>query len=154
MEADGFAQRHEIARPSQLQHATTLNILLSAWWLHKSGNGGEKVPQVERSRVIGCNNRISPLAEKDWPMNSDPRRVIVTETTCNATNVQTVQVHHQNFPEEHVEDASPELAVQHLMNRLEASRGIAPDPLHRDALGQAIADLQAFVESEQKIRAR
>ncbi len=85
-------------------------------------------------------------------MNGDPKRVIVSETTCNATNVRTVQVYHQSFPEEHVEDASPELAARHLVNRLEASRGVAPDPLHRGALRQAIADLQAFVESEQKMR--
>jgi hypothetical protein len=86
-------------------------------------------------------------------MSSDPKRVIVTESTCNATSVHTVRVHHQSFPEEHVEDASPELAARHLMNRLEASRGIAPDPLHRDALRLAIGDLQAFIGTEQKIRA-
>jgi hypothetical protein len=85
-------------------------------------------------------------------MSSDPKRVVVTETTCNATNVHTVQVYHQSFPEEHVEDGSPELAARHLVNRLEASRGIAPDPLHGDALRRAIGDLEAFIASEQKIR--
>ncbi len=84
-------------------------------------------------------------------MSSDPKRIIVTESRCNAGSVHTVLVYHQNFPEMHIEDVSPEAAAKHLVNRFEASRGVAPDSLHRDALRLAIDDVRAFLEYDEHI---
>ena len=44
-------------------------------------------------------------------MSADPRRIIVTESCCQACDVHTVQVYHQNFPEMRIEGMSAERAA-------------------------------------------
>jgi hypothetical protein len=77
-------------------------------------------------------------------METDPRRVIVTENSCYACSVYTIRVHHAHFPELRFVDISAE----HLVNRLEAQRGTTSDPSHREALRQAIDDVRAFRDPE------
>ena len=80
--------------------------------------------------------------------SADPKRIVVTESSCHACSVRNVLVHHQQFPELRIEHVSAEQAAKHLVNRLEAQRGTAPDPLHREVLGQAIDDVRAFLDRE------
>jgi hypothetical protein len=79
-------------------------------------------------------------------MNVDPRRIIVTESCCQACSGHTVLVHHERFPEMRVEGMTAEAAAGHLANRLSASRDSVSDPAHREAIGGALADTQAFLD--------
>jgi hypothetical protein len=81
-------------------------------------------------------------------VNAEARRIIVTESDCHTCTVHTVYVHHQSFPELRIEDVSAERAALHLANRLEAARAFAADPLHREAVRQAIDDVRAFLDRE------
>jgi hypothetical protein len=81
-------------------------------------------------------------------MSNDPRRIIVTESRCPSCSVHTVHVHHQNFPEFHVEDLSAERAAGHLANRLQAALNTVSDPSHHEAIVRALADAQAFLDRE------
>jgi hypothetical protein len=81
-------------------------------------------------------------------MDTDPRRIIVTESNCHACSVQTVFVHHHNFPEMRIEDITAEHAARDLANRLEAARATTTDSPHREAVRQAIDDVRAFLDRE------
>jgi len=81
-------------------------------------------------------------------MSTDPRRVIVTEGCCSACNVDTIYVHHQNYPEMQVEAVSAERAANHLVDRLVAALDNVCDPSHRDAVQFAINDVRAFLDRE------
>lgn len=81
-------------------------------------------------------------------MATDPRRVIVTQNSCDACSVHTVQVHHAHFPELRFADVSAESAARHLVDRLEATGAVASDALHREAVQQVIDDLQAFLNRD------
>jgi hypothetical protein len=80
--------------------------------------------------------------------SADPKRIVVTESCCHACSARNILVHHGQFPELCIEDVSAEHAAKHLVNRLEAQRGTAPDSLHREALRQAIDDVRAFLDRE------
>ncbi len=79
---------------------------------------------------------------------ADPKRIVVTESCCHACSVRNILVYHEHFPELRNEDVSAEHAAKHLVNRLEAQRGTAPDKLRREALRQAIDDVRAFLDRE------
>lgn len=79
-------------------------------------------------------------------MNTDPRRIIVTESCCDACNVHTVRVHHEHFPEMRVEGSNAELAAGHLANRLSSAHDYVPDAIHREAIRVALADTRAFLD--------
>ena len=81
-------------------------------------------------------------------MSADPRRVIVTESCCQACDVHTVLVHHQGFPEMQIEGMSAEQAADHLVDRLTASLDSVCDLSHREAVRVAIDDTQAFLDRE------
>ncbi len=81
-------------------------------------------------------------------MSADPRRIIVTESCCQACDVHTVQVFHQNFPEMRIEGMSAEQAADHLADRLSAALDSVPDPLHSEAVRVAIDDARAFLDRE------
>jgi hypothetical protein len=81
-------------------------------------------------------------------MSADPKRIIVTESCCQACGVHVVLVHHETFPEMRVEALSAERAAGHLANRLKAILDSVPDPSHREAIEVAIADTQAFLGRE------
>ena len=48
-------------------------------------------------------------------MSPDPKRIIVTESRCQACDVHTVLVYHQNFPEMRIEGMTAEQAADHLV---------------------------------------
>jgi hypothetical protein len=81
-------------------------------------------------------------------MSADPRRIIVTESCCQACDVHTVQVYHENFPEMRIEGMSAELAAEHLADRLTAILDSVSDPAHRAAVRVVIDDTRAFLERE------
>lgn len=81
-------------------------------------------------------------------MSADPRRIIVTESRCQACSVHTVHVHHQNFPEMRIEGMSAGQAADHLADRLTATLDFVSDPSHREAVRVAIDDTRAFLDRE------
>jgi hypothetical protein len=84
-------------------------------------------------------------------MSPDPKRIIVTESRCNACDVHTVLVYHQNFPEMRIEGMTAEQAADHLADRLTASRDSACDQSHIEAVRIAIDDTRAFLDRKQAI---
>ena len=72
----------------------------------------------------------------------------MTESCCQACDVHTVHVHHQNFPEMQIEGMSAEQAADHLADRLTAALDSACDPSHHEAVRVAIDDTRAFLDRE------
>jgi hypothetical protein len=81
-------------------------------------------------------------------MSADPRRVIVTDSCCQACDVHTVQVYHQYFPEMRAEGMSAEQAAEHLVDRLTATLDSVSDPSHLEAVRAVIDDTRAFLDRE------
>jgi hypothetical protein len=81
-------------------------------------------------------------------MNISPKRVIVTEHVCTACGADRINVRHESFSETRIGGPSAEEAAERLANRLEAALDIIVDPLHREPLRQAIADVRAFINRE------
>lgn len=79
-------------------------------------------------------------------MSADPKRIIVTESCCEACSVHTVRVHHEKFPEMRVEGRTAEVAAGHLANRLSAAHDGVADASHREAIRNAIDDARAFLD--------
>ena len=78
-------------------------------------------------------------------MESEASRVIVT----TGLSVNTMQVHHRDFPEIRAEGETPRAAANHLANHLARALDSALTQWRRETLGQAIADIQAFVAQNQ-----
>jgi hypothetical protein len=74
-------------------------------------------------------------------MATDQSRVIVA---IGAT-AHTTSVHHRDFPEIRAEGETPEVAATHLANQLTRALDSALTQWRRETIGQAIADVQAFV---------
>lgn len=74
--------------------------------------------------------------------------VVVTEEFCNACGTPRVNVHHQSFPEMRISSESPNQAVDGLLVRLESNLSAVSDPLHREPVQVAIADVQAFINQD------
>jgi hypothetical protein len=81
-------------------------------------------------------------------MDTDPRRIIVTEGCCQACNVETIYVHHRDFPEMQIEGMTADQAAGRLMDRLVAALDNVSDASHREAVGTAIDDVRAFLDRE------
>jgi hypothetical protein len=81
-------------------------------------------------------------------MSSDPRRIIVTESLCEACSTHAVHVHHENFPEMQIEGESAEQAARHLVERLAAALDSVSDPTHCQAVRLAIGDARTFLDRE------
>jgi hypothetical protein len=81
-------------------------------------------------------------------MSAASRRIIVTESCCQACDVHTVQVYHQNFPEMRMEGMSAERAAGFLADRLTAALDSVSDPTHIEAVRVAIDDTRAFLDRE------
>jgi hypothetical protein len=79
-------------------------------------------------------------------MNADPRNVIVTENACQTCGADTIQVHHQSFPEMHIGGPSAGEAAERLAQRLVSALDVVADPAHREPVRQAIADVKAFLD--------
>lgn len=81
-------------------------------------------------------------------MNTDARRVVVTEGSCGACDTPHIQVDHVNFPEMRITGSSAAEAAERLVDRLKASLDVVTDSAHRDPVRQAIADLRDFLDAE------
>lgn len=81
-------------------------------------------------------------------MTADPRTVVVTEEFCNACGTPRVNVHHQSFPEMRISGDSTGQAVDELATRLETNLTAVSDPMHREPVQLAIADVQAFINRD------
>jgi hypothetical protein len=77
-------------------------------------------------------------------MSTEPNRVIVTP---GATS-QTLRVHHRDFPEIRADGQSAKAAASHLANKLALAMDTALTDWRRQTLGQAIADVEAFVKKD------
>jgi hypothetical protein len=78
-------------------------------------------------------------------MVTEQSRVIVaTGATAN-----TARVHHRDFPEIRADGETPVMAATHLANQLTRALDSALTNWRRDTIGQAIADIQAFVSEHQ-----
>lgn len=73
-------------------------------------------------------------------MATEQSRVIVT---AGAT-AQSIQVHHRDFPEIRAEGNSPSAAASNLANHLTRALDSALTKWRRDAIQQAIDEVQAF----------
>jgi hypothetical protein len=73
-------------------------------------------------------------------MATDPDRVIVT----TGTTAQAVLVHHRDFPEIRAEGENASTAANNLANHLTRALDSALTKWRRDAIEQAIADVQDF----------
>ena len=78
-------------------------------------------------------------------MNADPKNVIVTDSHCDACSAETVGVSHRGFPEMRLAAISAEAAAERLASRLEGFLDAVSDPPHREPVGQAVADVRAFL---------
>ena len=85
-------------------------------------------------------------------MKADPRNVIVAELPCNVCSTDTVSVHHQSFPEMQIHGSSVSEAVERLAQELETGLDVVTDPVHRDPIRQAIADIRAFLDENDPAR--
>jgi quercetin dioxygenase-like cupin family protein len=73
--------------------------------------------------------------------------VIVSQTSCKICGTPQVTAHHQNFPEMSPSGDSPQQALQALAVRLKANIDAVSDPVHRDSIRTAVADVDAFLKS-------
>jgi hypothetical protein len=72
------------------------------------------------------------------------RVIVATGATAGAASV-----HHRDFPEIRAEGETPAAAASYLANQLTRALDSALTKWRRDTLGQAIADIQAFVAAHQ-----
>jgi len=77
-------------------------------------------------------------------METDLSRVIVS---CGAT-AQTKRVHHRDFSEIRADGGTPKEAASYLANKLSLALDTALTDWRRQTLGQAIADVEAFVKKD------
>lgn len=81
-------------------------------------------------------------------MNADASKIIVIASHCGTCGTDNVEVHHKHFPELRIVGASSEEAAERLSTKLSVSLNAVSDPMHRDPVRQAIADVQAFLNRE------
>lgn len=84
-------------------------------------------------------------------MTADTTRIIVGDNNCDTCGTDRVEVYHERFPELRVAGSSAEQAAQRLADQLTSNLNVA-DPLHRDPVGLALADVQAFLARENAAR--
>jgi hypothetical protein len=77
-------------------------------------------------------------------MDTDQSPVIVTQ----GATAQTTRVHHRDFPEIRADGGSPKEAASHLANKLALAMDTALTDWRRQTLGQAIAEVEAFVKQQ------
>jgi len=77
-------------------------------------------------------------------MEIDVSRVIVS----SGPTANTTQVHHRDFSEIRADGGSAKEAAAHLANKLAAALDTALTDWRRQTLGQAIADVEAFVKKD------
>ena len=75
-------------------------------------------------------------------MATEQDRVIVT----TGSTAQATQIHHRDFPEIRAEGESPSAAANNLANHLTRALDSALTKWRRDAIEQAIAEVQEFAK--------
>lgn len=78
-------------------------------------------------------------------MGADSRNVFVIENSCNICGGEAISIYHQNFPELRVGGQTVCEAAERLVNRLDSALDVVADPIHREPVRQAIADVKAFM---------
>ena len=78
-------------------------------------------------------------------MLTDARKITVVENDCNVCGTDRFVVFHPTLPELRVAGPSVEHAAQQLADRLTAELDAVSDPIHRDPVARAIADVRAFL---------
>lgn len=86
-------------------------------------------------------------------MRGDPRRILVSEGSCDACSSNMIRVFHEHIPTMQVEDVNADLAVELLAVRLEADLECISDAAQRDIAQRAIEDARAYLESNKGARA-
>jgi hemoglobin len=99
------------------------------------------------TKMLALNDRTR-WNEEDRTMNADSKRLIVLASSCQACDVHTIRVHHQNFPELQLEGMTAAQAADHLANRLTTSLDSISDPTQSAAVRAAVADIRAFIDRE------
>lgn len=79
-------------------------------------------------------------------MITDTRKITVVENDCNVCGTDRFVVFHPALPELRVTGSSAEQAAQQLVDRLTAALDAVSDPVHRDPVERAIADVRAFLD--------
>lgn len=77
-------------------------------------------------------------------MATEQSRVIV----ASGATAHTISVHHRDFPEIRADGENPKDAAHYLANHLTRALDSALTAWRRDTIGQAIADVQAFVDAK------
>ena len=77
-------------------------------------------------------------------MSSHPEQVVVMSAGHSILALQTMEVHHREYPEAHGEGRSPEEAAERLADMLVRTLDCAPSDWRRQAIERAIADVRAF----------
>lgn len=85
-------------------------------------------------------------------MNCDPRRILVSQGSCDACSSNMIRVFHEHIPTMQVEDVSAELAVELLAVRLEADLECIADQAQREVAQNAINDARAYLASKKSGR--
>jgi len=75
-------------------------------------------------------------------METDLSRVIVS----SGATAHTAQVHHRDFPEIRADGGSAKEAAAHLASKLTLALDTALTDWRRETIGQAIAEVEAFVK--------
>jgi quercetin dioxygenase-like cupin family protein len=78
-------------------------------------------------------------------MTTSNESVIVSGGACSCCSAPIVYVHHRDYPEEMAEGMSAVMAAEHLAYQLSRSFDHAPDHQRREAIGQALAEVQDFL---------
>jgi len=85
-------------------------------------------------------------------MSADPRRILISEGSCDACSSNMIRVFHEHIPTMQVEDATAELAVELLAVRLEADLECIADQAQREVAQNAINDARAYLASKESAR--
>lgn len=81
-------------------------------------------------------------------MSGNPNNIIANKADCSFCGAHAIEVHHRDFPELRVKDASASRAAALIAERLASDLDAVSDPLHRDPVRRAILDAQAFLKRE------
>ena len=81
-------------------------------------------------------------------MTTNSGMVVVTEECCDACGTLQAVVNHESFPAMRIKGVSVEDAARNLAIRLEADLGAVSDPMHREPVQLAIADVEEFLNKE------
>lgn len=80
-------------------------------------------------------------------MGADPQRIIVSHGGCSFCLATVARAHHRQYPTIMAEGMSVALAAERLLEKLTCSHSRASDPVRREAIECALADVRAFLSA-------